>query len=429
MSDHTQQRRLRIIVERLQPGDIVLTATPGKIGKLVRKATKGEVSHAMICVQHGSTIESTDDGVQASNIQRELYGAEDTVIVLRLREPPDQLAFQTIVESARAEIGTRYSKMEAARTVTGGPKPRSKQMFCSRLVARAYAAAGIQLVPDPDYCSPDDLRVSSLLVEVPDMLKVLGENELEEWASRPNPIGSTHTAQNAILATARKLDASIENFNDLDAFVKAHPEHDNIIARAYRDTGYLDIWRSDFAVNPWHYDLDGMEAATNDQTVEEIRGYCTSTIREYHTGGLRFAVNLFHYERALQDSPRRTTAQLVQLYRQLVQNDHMRRTVALDWLRRRYPADAKAELQRIVPHTELWFSIVDRVEPQLGEIARLNIEAAGSAVGCSSCGDTADDFLIVNGAEAMPGVPSLRLCPDCVAIRSGYGEIFAPIDD
>jgi len=417
------------MVERLEPGDIVLTATPGKVGKVVRRATKGEVSHAMICVQHGSIIDSTDGGVQASNIQRELYGGDDTVIVLRLRQSPDQLALHAIVEFARSEIGTRYSKIEAARTVTGGPKPRSRQMFCSRLVARAYAAGGIQLVHDPDYCSPDDLRISPLLVEVPDMLEVVSERELKAWAARPDPVAATHDAQNTILAAARALDRSIENFNDLDAFVQAHPRHDDAIAQAYRETGYLDIWRNDFAVNPWHYDLAEMEAATNDRTAVEVREYCISTIREYHTGGLRFAVNLAHYERAMQASPRRTTAQLVQLYRQLVQNDQMRRSVALEWLRRRYPADAKAEMQRIVPHTELWFSIVDRVEPRLGAIARMNVEAIGSAAGCSSCGDPADDFLIVNGAEAMPGVPSLRLCPDCVAIRSGFGEIFAPIDD
>lgn len=417
------------MVERLEPGDIVLTATPGKVGKVVRWATTGEVSHAMICVQHGSTIDSTDGGVQASNIQRELYGVDDMVIVLRLRQPPDQLSLHAMIEFARSEIGTRYSKIEAARTVTGGPKARSRQMFCSRLVARAYAAAGIQLVPDPDYCSPDDLRVSSLLVEVPDMLEVVSERELEAWAARPDPIAAMQDAQNRILEVARALDPSIENFNDLDTFVHAQPRHDDAIAEAYRDTSYLDIWRNDFAVNPWHYDLAEMEAVTNDRTVDEMREYCIWTIREFHTGGLRFAVNLSHYERAMQASPRRTTAQLVQLYRQLVWNDHKRRTVALEWLRRRYPADARAERQRIVPHTELWFAIVNRVEPRLGAIARMNIEATGSAAGCSSCGDPGADFLIVNGHEAMPGVPSLRLCPDCVAIRSGYGEVFAPIDD
>lgn len=69
--------------------------------------------------------------------------------------------------------------------------------------------------------------------------------------------------------------------------------------------------------------------------------------------------------------------------------------------------------------------MIDRIEPRLGAIARMNIEATGSAAGCPSGVDPADDFPIVNGAEAMPGVPSLRLCPDCVAIRSGYGEILA----
>lgn len=293
----------------------------------------------------------------------------------------------------------------------------------------AYAVAGIQLVPDPDYCSPDDLRVSLLLVEVPDMLEVVGERELQAWATRPDPIAVMQDAQDRILEVARALDPVIENLNDRDAFVQAYPQHDDTIAEAYRDTGYLEIWRNDFPVNPWHYDLAEMEAVTTDRTVDEMREYCISTIGQFHTGGMRFAVNLAHYKGTMHASPRRTTFQLVQLYRQLVQNDHMRRIVALGWLDRRYPADARAEMQCILPHTKLRFSIVDRVEPRLGMIARMNIEASGTAACCSSCGDPADDFQIVNGAEAMPGVPSVRLCLDCAGIRSGNGEILAPIGD
>jgi len=59
-------------------------------------------------------------------------------------------------------------------------------------------------------------------------------------------------AQNRILEVARALDPAIENFNDLDTFVQAHPRHDDAIAEAHRDAGYLDIWRHDFVVNPWH---------------------------------------------------------------------------------------------------------------------------------------------------------------------------------
>lgn len=178
-----------------------------------------------------------------------------------------------------------------------------------------------------------------------------------------------------------------------------------------------------------------MEAVTNGGSMAELREYCVSVVREFHTGGLRFAVNLAAYEDSMQDRPRVTTAQLLYLYRQLVQNHqlvhnhHMRRTVALEWLRRHYPEDAKSELQRIVPHSVHWFAIVDQFEPRLGAIARINIEASGGVDGCSACGDPAEDYLIVNGAEAIPGVPSLRLCADCVGIRSGNGEIFAPLAD
>lgn len=421
--------KMRVKVESLLPGDIVLTATTGKVSKVVRRASRGAVSHAMICVQNGSTIDSTDDGVQAANIQRELYEAGDTVFVLRLREPLSEAHLQSVTNFARSEVGTRYSKAEAVRTVLGGPKPRTKQMFCSRLVARAYAAAGVQLVHDPDYCSPEELRLSPLLAELNDMTEEVSEGELAAWHARPNPIAEMQRIQNAIFEVARSIDPSVENFNDLDALVQGHPEHDEAIAKAYRDTGYLDLWRDDFATNRWHYDLSEMEAITTEQTLDGLRQYCVSTIGEFHTGGLRYAVNLAHYERAVRIEPRRTTFQLLGLYRQLVRNDQDRRDAALAWLRRRFPADAKRHLQRIVPHSELWFSIVDQVEPRLGAIARANIRRLGTDEGCSPCGDPADDYLLVNGVQAMPGVPSLRLCGDCVRIRRASGEILAPLED
>lgn len=419
----------RIKVEVLRPGDIVLTATTGKVSKLVRTATNGIVSHAMICVQNGSTIDSTDAGVQASNIQRELYDPDDIVVVLRLREALDEVRLLQLIDFARSEVGTRYSKIEALRAVLPGPKPRTKQMFCSRLVARAYAAVGVQLVHDPDYCSPEDLRASPMLVELPDATEHVSGEELAAWGARPNPIAEMQRMQNEILSVARSLNPSVENFNDLDSFVQRHPEHDDVIAAAYRDSGYLDLWRADFAINPWHYDFNAMDAITSIRSLRDLREYSIGTIREFHTGGLRYAVNLAHCERAIQVGGGLFSAQLVTLYRQLVRNDQTRRDVALVWLRRYFPADAKRHLQRIVPHSELWFSIVDRVEPRLAAIARANIQCMGTDTGCSSCGDPAEDYLLVNSAEAMPGVPSLRLCSDCVAIRRGYGEILVSIDE
>lgn len=62
----------RIKIDGVKPGDILFTARPGKISKTIRIGTGGLVSHAMICVQHGSFIDSTSSGVQARNLQREL---------------------------------------------------------------------------------------------------------------------------------------------------------------------------------------------------------------------------------------------------------------------------------------------------------------------------------------------------------------------
>ncbi|MCW2365868.1 hypothetical protein M2341_001315 [Sphingobium sp. B7D2B] len=414
----------------LKPGDIVLTSDSGKTSRLVRKATSGAVSHAMVCVQNGSVIDSTDFGVQAHNIQRELYNDADLLLVYRLRDPIDALHMTAVIELARSEIGTRYSKLEAARSILPGPKPRDRKMFCSRLVARAYAYAGVRLVTDPDYCTPDDLRNSPLLVPVADMSESVSERELAAWRRRPNPIAAMQESQNAVLTAARQLDPAVENFNDLDAMVQAHPEWDADIARAYRESGYLEIWKSDFVINPWHYDPDAMEEAGKGAVQgDSLHSYCVSTIREAQSGGFRYAVNLTHYRAAFDTSKRETTGQLVALYERLVWNDQMRRETALTWLRRHFPEDAKNELERILPHSQLWFSMVDRVEPRLGAIARLSIQSLGSDEICSSCGEPADDYRLVNGAEAMPGVPSLRLCSDCLGIRRGGGEVLEPFDD
>ncbi len=86
-------------------------------------------------------------------------------------------------------------------------------------------------------------------------------------------------------------------------------------------------------------------------------------------GGSRFAINLSYYEAVNWTTPRETTAQLIALYTQLVQNHQLRCETAIEWLRRHFPEDVDTHLERVLPHSELWFSFVDRVEPRLGMLA------------------------------------------------------------
>lgn len=383
----------------------------------------------MIYVQHGSIIDSTTDGVQARNLQRELLDDEEEVFAFRLRqEVPAHTAAQ-IVDYARSEIGTRYSRTEAARSVFGGPKPRNNRQFCSRLIARAYHSVGIQLVPDHDYCSPEDLRVSPLLLELTDLTEPVTDDEIARRDSRANPIKMMHDAQNMVLGVARRLDTSVENFQDLDRLVRNHPEMDRTIAQAYRDSGYLELWKNELQTHPYRYDLGLMESIQDTVKLSDLRSYCINTIREAYSGGIRYSVNLAYYQDAQKDAERKTLGLLIKLYEKLVQNDQRRCEVARSWLLNHYPDDVKQHMERIDPHSNLWFEIIDRVEPRLGMIARHSIECEQSTEVCSSCGDRpAMDYRIANSAEAMPGVPSLRLCDDCVSIRRGFGESLELVD-
>ncbi|WP_260923193.1 hypothetical protein [Novosphingobium sp. 9] len=129
----------RINIDALQPGDIVLTASKSAAGKGIRATTLAVVSHAMICVQHGSVIDSTGDGVQARNLQRELFKPFERVYAFRLREQLTQS------DSSKSSTSPDRKWVHAIRCA----KPSAR---CSQGSARANAdssARGLSPAPTP----------------------------------------------------------------------------------------------------------------------------------------------------------------------------------------------------------------------------------------------------------------------------------------
>ena len=417
----------RLVLDNVEPGDIIFTARPEKTSKAIRTTTNGDVSHAMICVQRGSFIDSTSDGVQARSLQRELFLDDEKVFHFRLKEKLSPEVMAKIVDLARAEIGARYSTFEAIRSVAAVKKPRSKRQFCSRLVARVYRDAGIDLVPDADYCSPEELRKSPLLLELSAETELVSEEELQWQSDRYNAIQATHAAQNAVLEVARSFDSSVETFNDLFPLLVQRPDADDAIAEALGNSGYLDLWRRETETHPWRYDATVIDAMTSPEQKEALRDYCIGTLKEAYSGGLRFSVNLVQLRALENQSPRKTFRLKISLYEVLVKNDQTRREVAYDWLLQQHPDDLTKYMEQIEPHTAYWFSIVERVEPNLAKLSRHVVSAEGGEDVCSSCGDRpATDYRLVNGAKTMPGVPSLRLCDDCLAIRRSMQNVLVP---
>ncbi len=158
-------------IDKLQPGDIILTLQKGLASKSVRIATKSKYSHAILHVGDGSYIHSDKNGVHSGNIQRLLFDKIDSARVLRTK---NAYAAKLACDFARSQIGKSYSIKEAIKTKFYIPKfEQNNRQFCSRLVAQSYEYAGLTLVNNPKYCIPQELDDSPLTFLINKCLKKL----------------------------------------------------------------------------------------------------------------------------------------------------------------------------------------------------------------------------------------------------------------
>lgn len=414
----------RIKIDSVQVGDIIFTARSNKISKSIRFFTNGTVSHAMICVQHSSFIDSTMNGVHASNLQRELFEDDENFFHFRLKEPASREVLAKITNFARAEIGTRYSLPEAIRSVSGTRKPRLRRQFCSRLVARVYSKAGIDLVPDADYCSPEDLRRSALLMELPVETETVSDDEVLWWRTSRDAVEGTQAAYNTLLDAVRKLEPDVESINDLLPLRIRRPEIDPAIVEAFETSGYLYVWRVEVDKHPWRYDHRLMSMMPGSKP--GLPKYCIETLQECYSGGARFAMNLALLKGYHSTHPRESFRLEIELYSTLTRTHQARREVAYAWLMKHHPEMLKQHMEQIEPHSPHWYSIVEIVDPALAAFSDHAVRSQGVSKVCSICADQpATAYRLVNDAE-ISGVPSLYLCEDCVGIRRRAGMTLEP---
>lgn len=213
----------RLNESALRIGDIVLATTMNKVSLGIRRFTLSDISHAMVYVEAHSVIDATGEGVHARNTQRLTWDDSCAVHVLRLKEKLTNDQARRIVNYVRGRIGTQYSKVEAVRTVLGGGNSWSRKQFCSRLVAQAYADAGLELVSNPNYCSPEHLRQSMRLAEVQDSVRTVRDCHVPAGAGTAQRM---RDATNALLEGARAKERHIQDTNDIDQHLKAFPDDD-----------------------------------------------------------------------------------------------------------------------------------------------------------------------------------------------------------
>lgn len=410
----------------LRVGDIILNTSTAKVSKWVRAATRSDISHAMIYVQDHSVIDATAEGVQARNTQRVLFEDDCSVYVLRLRDSLSEDQIRKIIGFVRAQVGTQYSTKEAVQTALGGAREWTKKQFCSRLVAQAYDFAGIRLVGDPNYCSPANLKDSSLLVEVQEPTISISDAEAALWQDGEGLPAAMRSAINAVMDGARKKNKDIQNFDDLHAHLAQHPEDDEYMCGVLEKSGYLTVWQIDTQDNPWHYNLALMKTLP---AKPELEAYCRTVLSDEEVGPSRYIVNRGGYAYLSQTFGLRFFQMMLDLYDRLASLHQTRFDVATKWLEANNlltpPVDAILR-----PHTPEWFAALELWNPQQAAMTRAAIETGGSVNVCSICGDQpANDYRLEEERRPPGGVDTMRLCDDCLGIRHAMDEPFVRLPD
>lgn len=320
----------------LQPGDILLTTSPHIDSKLVRFGTKSDISHAMLYLASTSVMDSTGDGVHSRNLQKMLYEDSCEIYALRPKTPLAPKALSIVIAYARIANGTSYSLVEAVRSVTTQTRAGSRKQFCSRLVARAYSAAGIDLVENPDFCTPQDLKDSPLLQILESPAVYLSEEDAAEIEAQPKGVDGMISVTNAFLAQAREMSRDILGIEDAFVFIRVNRWFDQRFTVALKTSGYLDYWRTEHERFPWRYDFAAMQEFVEDTALElAMDNYCLETLKDDEAGVFAHWIQSLQALKSMpRQFPSKTYGAMLELYENLVLSHQTRVAVALQWLGR-----------------------------------------------------------------------------------------------
>jgi hypothetical protein len=221
------------------------------------------------------------------------------------------------IDHARLAVGTEYGTREAYRS--GSPTTEvarePNRQYCTRLVGQAYAAAGVDLVANPDYCTPRDLETSERLEVVEEGIWEATPVEAEIAREEGSMLDRQAEVIAQMLEDARKVTGEdIQTISQMVDVVLEHPELDGPVTEVVEQSGYLELWEMDVDKNPHYYDYEVFSAY---RTPEHRDGLAQFLIGE-PTRRRRYEEEADSCVRLLKRSPRRLLMTLLQLNLKLV---------------------------------------------------------------------------------------------------------------
>lgn len=239
----------------LQKGDIIFSTTHQLASKTIRIVTKSNYSHVMLYVDRLSIIHADGKGVHADNPQRMLFDNINHCEVYRLPQMNEE-QLNIAINYLRTLIGRPYSTVEAILSPYYKGRYKSKKLFCSRLIANAFNKANIELVNNPDYCTPEDIKNSCFLTRIVSPLRELNEIDKDIIFHTVDKIEIQKSTTNKLFQDIRKYTSNKEIIDEtsLIEFLKKNKSMDKSITEILRKSGYLTLWVKELQTNVPLYD-------------------------------------------------------------------------------------------------------------------------------------------------------------------------------
>ena len=150
----------------LIPGDILLMNT---YEERFRKKLGCEYEHAAIYIGDAQIMEANGAHVVMSHIYSYAFKDVKHACVLRLKNC-SPITLSDVARNARKQMGREYINTKQFLHVRDlkntDQKDNSNRSFCSRLVAQSYKNEDINIVPNSDFCEPDDFLKNQNLEHV-----------------------------------------------------------------------------------------------------------------------------------------------------------------------------------------------------------------------------------------------------------------------
>lgn len=330
--------------------DVILTADATVAGKGIRLATLGKYSHAAIFVG-GTAIEATLKGVFSKNPQRMLFNKEDQVAVFRSKARLTEKQIKDICEYAQSQTGTLYALPEvlAIRPRSALRLQETRKQFCSRLVAKAFAAADCHLagISNPAYCTPKQLAKCPSFRKVEGIVRKATEAEVA-FAETPDPniehLEQTFEWLNRVRDLVKRESVAagvdVQSINDVGEFLLKYPQYDRTVSAFVEDSGYLDFFKIDKTANPHRYSAPLFQLIMLQQP--DPLAFIERELDKEPDIFIRYANNLEGYLQKVRKLRLQFFLLHIQLYVNLIKTVHVRMSV----LRAAYALAGEADAAR-----------------------------------------------------------------------------------